>query len=254
MNSTNAWFKNNELILNSDKTNYMQFGRSTGLLNALPGNPYSNDIKQVDETKFLGITITSSMSWESHINSVANKIKPGIAILYKVRNLVDTTTLLQIYHAIIQSHINYGILIWGGAPQKYLEILLKLQKKAIRIIARKDRLTSCRPLFSKYRILTVTSLYILESTCYAKKPLHTTNPRGELCLKKVNDAHSYNTRNREDIFIPNSKKKPSTLQRSCVIYNKLPTEIKEIDNFKQFRSATKKFLLDSTLYKLNELN
>ena len=257
MNSTSTWFKNNELVLNKEKSNFIQFGNLP--VSNLPISQCPCEIKQITETKFLGITITSNMSWESHIVKVANKIKPAIAILYKVRNLVNTSTLLQIYHALVQSHINYGILIWGGSPQKYIETLLKLQKKAMRIIGHKDRLSSCRPLFSKYKILTVTSLYILESSCYAKKSLLVKTPPAENKppIKKVSSIHSYNTRHQENIYIPkipNNRKKLDILHRSSIIYNKLPDEIKEIGNCQQFRSVTRKFLLDSTLYKLQELN
>ena len=257
MDSTNSWFKNNQLVLNKEKTKYIHFNNTN--TQSLHTKLNLDSIKPTNEAKFLGITITSNLSWESHITQVASKIKPGIAILYKIRDLVDETSLLQVYHALIQSHINYGILLWGGAPQCQIDILLKLQKKALRIIARENMRTSCRPLFNKYKVLTVPSLYILESVCYAKKSIQSETPSGEnsSTLRMTNEIHNHNTRNQENIFIPNipgRKRRLDTELKCSLIYNKLPRTIKLIDNANKFRNVAKKFLLENTIYKLHELN
>ena len=260
LESTNTWFNNNQLILNEDKTKYMHFNKA----NSNPSPSYDtnqslNSIKPTSESKFLGITLTSNMSWHSHINQVASKVKPGIAILYKTRDLVNETILLQVYYAIVQSHLNYGIIIWGGAPQYLIDLLLKLQKKALRVIARKNMLTSCRPLFQKYKILTVPSLYILESVCYAKKVIQTkaSHADSKLPLSKIGETHCYNTRQQDNIYLPNipNKKRKLDMDFKCSeIYNKLPRSIKEIPSFKKFRTATKQFLLNNTLYSVQEMN
>ena len=115
MDSTNTWFKNNQLVINNEKTKYLHFTNTN--TSSLQTHINVKSIIPTNEGKFLGITITSNLSWESHITQVANKIKPGIAMLYKIRDLVNETALLQVYHALIQSHVSYGILLWGGAPQ-----------------------------------------------------------------------------------------------------------------------------------------
>ena len=119
----------------------------------------NNSIQKTEITKFLGITISSDLSWNSHISRVIQKVKPAIGMLYKLRNLVNTSTLLQIYFSLIHSHLSYAIIIWGDAPKTLLINLLKLQKKALRIINRKSPLTSCRPLFRKHKIFSHFTLY-----------------------------------------------------------------------------------------------
>ena len=178
-------------------------------------------------------------------------------MLYKIRNIVETSTLLLIYYALIQSHLDYGILVWGGAPQYLIDKLLRLQKKAIRIIARKNRFTSCRPLFREFQILTLPSLYILASSCYAKKLIQShPNTDNSPQTRTVNEIHSHNTRQQNNIFLPNlsnNKRKSNTSFNCSVIYNKLPRHLKEISNLKQFRVATKQYLIETTLYNTQEL-
>ena len=255
LSSTTSWFKNNLLTLNLDKTNYMCLKPKLGSKNPHPLTNLCN-LQCTEETKFLGLTIAPNLSWNNHILQVINKIKPGIAILFKLRGSLPTYTLLQIYFSLIQSHLSYAILIWGSSPQKHISKLLKLQKKAVRIIAQKCPRTSCRPLFSHYKILTVTSLYILEASCHAKKALLTNyNTDKNSTIRHVKDIHSHNTRQQNNIYIRNftsTKRKTNISFKSSLIYNNLPEHLKQINSLKKFRADTKKHLLDKTIYSLQE--
>jgi hypothetical protein len=44
----------------------------------------------------------------------------------------------------------------------------RVQKRVIQIFGGANKCKSCRKIFKDYRILTVTSLYILEELCYTK--------------------------------------------------------------------------------------
>ena len=251
LSSTINWLNSNQLCLNSSKTNFMYI--NTNNKNPDP-EPSSHSIERIYETKFLGLTITSDLNWKPHIHKVANKIKPAIAMLYKLRSTLDSKTLLHIYHSLIHSHLNYAILIWGGAPQSHLDPLLKLQKKAIRIIDRKDPLTSCRPLFKKYNILTIISLYVLEASYYAKRRLLQDNHNyHDTAIQTTNNIHTHFTRQQNLIYIQNNTRPKSDIVHKCSkIYNKLPDYLKTIQNLNKFRAETKKHLLQSTLYTLRE--
>ena len=217
-------------------------------------NPTSDTIERIYETKFLGLTITSDLSWKPHIHKVANKIKPGIAMLYKIRPILDSKSLLHIYYSLIHSHLYYAILIWGCAPQSHLDPLLKLQKKAIRIIDRKNPLTSCRPLFKKYNILTIISLYVLEASCYVKKRLLQNNHDcHESVIQTTSNVHTHYTRQQNLIYIRNNTgSKSDTIHKCSTIYNKLPDHLKTIHNLNKFRAKTKDHILQTTLYNLRE--
>jgi len=57
----------------------------------------------------------------------------------------------------------------GGEGTKESIKALRIQKKGIRLIAGANKCESCRQKFKENRILTVTSIYILEVSCYIKK-------------------------------------------------------------------------------------
>jgi hypothetical protein len=69
----NKWFNYNLLLLNLNKTYYMQFitkNKSSNNINTKHGNKM---IIQTNFVKFLGITVDNSLSWKQHID----KIIPG---------------------------------------------------------------------------------------------------------------------------------------------------------------------------------
>jgi hypothetical protein len=80
--------------------------------------------------------------------------------------------------------LRYGILFWGADNESIP--IFKLQKRVIRIIGGVGTGTSCRQLFKDYKILTVTSLYVLEVICFIKKY--------KSSVEQNVHVHVYNTR------------------------------------------------------------
>jgi hypothetical protein len=133
-----------------------------------------------------------------------------------------------------------------GGTKESIKVL-RIQKKVIRLITGLKSLESCRQKFKENRILTVTSLYILEVLCFTKK--HKGN------LKKNCEIHQHNTRSKYDLYtLPHNT---SALQKSVLhmgvrLYKQLPTRIKNLDKYNRFRSEVKSILLHSTIYTLKE--
>ena len=64
-------------------------------------------------------------------------------------------------------HLDTGSYSGGGMKESVKT--LRIQKKVIRLVTGLKRLESCRQKFKENRILTVTSVYILEVLCLTKK-------------------------------------------------------------------------------------
>ena len=67
----------------------------------------SNSIKNLD------VKIDENPTWKDHIHDIATKLDRAIALLLKIKNYANFSTLKSIYFAIFNSHINYANLIWG---------------------------------------------------------------------------------------------------------------------------------------------
>ena len=69
------WFKRNDLIINAGKTGVMSFHNRQ--MNFLVKPQVTFNKKNLDykaETKFLGIHVSETLKWNSHVQSLASKL------------------------------------------------------------------------------------------------------------------------------------------------------------------------------------
>jgi hypothetical protein len=117
---------------------------------------------------------------------------------------------------------------------------LRIQEKVIRLITGINKNESCRQKFTENRILTVTSIYVLQVLCYKKKY------KGD--LKHNCEFHEYNTSSKYDLHT--QPRNTSLLQNSVLnmgvsLYKRLPLKIKKHDNFNQSEIEVKLMLLNN---------
>ena len=125
------WVNSNGLKLNLKKTNYMIIAKTRI---EFTRNVYIGDtlIEHVHETKFLGVIMDDRLCWAQHVKAIKAKMSRYVGIMYRIRSLIPLKARVQIYHSLIQSHINYCSLIWGFAAKAHINSLFIGQKKGIR--------------------------------------------------------------------------------------------------------------------------
>ena len=69
---------------------------------------------------------------------------------------------VEVIDTLILPYISYGLIAWGKASNAYLNKILVLQKRVLRLIYFADRRGDAIPLFVKAKILPVTFLYYYE--------------------------------------------------------------------------------------------
>ena len=116
-------------------------------------------------------------------------------MIAKLRYFVPSTVLVNIYNSLILPYITYGLLAWGNASNAYLNKILVLQKRVLRLIYFTDRREHAIPLFAKAKILPVTFLYY-EAVSKLMFDVH--NQRAPINILKLftktSHIHTYNTR------------------------------------------------------------
>jgi hypothetical protein len=73
------------------------------------------------------------------------------------------------------------------------DIVFKIQKKSLRLIRGVNNRVSCRSMFGKFKILTVTSIYIFEILCFIIK--------NKIYSTQYSDIHSYNTIHKHNFYV-----------------------------------------------------
>jgi len=242
----NNWFKANQLILNYNKANYLQFNMKNSWDYEVKPNYQGNCIKSSSHTKFLGLTIDDSLSWKAHIDQMMSKLNTACFVIQTIQAIMSLETLRMVYFAYIHSIISYGK-IWGG-NQPYSDKIFKIQKRVTRIITSSRTRDSCRELFKKLEILPLYSQYIYSISIFVIKNKH--------LFYTNNQIHSIHTRFKTNLHLPTAnltKFQKGVYYSAIEIFNSLPRKIKDLANDKlPFRNALKGFLLAYSFYNSKE--
>ena len=73
-------------------------------------------LTRVYSYKYLGITLTSNLSWSPHIINCCNKTRRLIGLLYRqFYENATSPTLLKLYCSFIRPHLEYAAIVWNPA-------------------------------------------------------------------------------------------------------------------------------------------
>ena len=134
-----TWLCANRLSLNVAKTEFIIFKPPrTRLRERITLKLNCTTLNESKKIKYLGLIMDERLTWSFHIHELSKKLNRSIGILYKLRNLCPDSVLVSLYFSLIHSHISYGLLVWGTADDNVKDQIIKLQKRAIRIITKSN--------------------------------------------------------------------------------------------------------------------
>ena len=101
-------------------------------------------------------------SKSNQISVLAKKLRRTNGIISKLRHFLSQLTMIQIYHALFQSHLNYGLQVWGQILPKNNHLQM-LQKTALRLITFLTPRTPSLPLFRQLNLFNINNLVFLSN-------------------------------------------------------------------------------------------
>ena len=232
------WAVANRLTINPEKTNSMIFS-NISIPEHVPNLSLNGHyIEQVNNFKFLGVTLDPKLKFNLHIQASCNKVSKSIGIIRHISKFVSTPTLISLYYSLIYPYLTYCSLIWGTTYETHLNPLIILQKRAIRIINKVNYSEHTSPLFFSNKILKLKDLIKYRQAIYVYKNI----------LQFSTPAHSYSTRNRNNLSIPFQR---LTIAQHSLSYcgpatwNSLPEYIKTAHNISNFKKLLREHFLMS---------
>ena len=248
------WLAANKLSLNIKKCNYVIFRpyqkKINSSINIRIKDINSNNFISLDNkdyVKYLGLLLDSKLSWKHHINYVSTKISKSVGLIAKVRHYIPREILISLYWALIHPYLNYGLVAWGQASKSSLNKLLKIQKRALRLIYFSNYQDSAFPLFIESGIPPLNNMYFLS---IANLMHDITNNRTPANLSNlftlVKHQHDYSTRSStaSKIFIKSSNLSlhlNSFSRLGARLWNSIPLDIRN-KNKHSFRKTIKENL------------
>ena len=139
MMNVSEWMRINKLSINTQKTEYMIIvhpRRTDKMLSHESLTLNGSEIKRVKETKSLGIIFDEGLNWNEQFRKDKGKVSSGLWSLKKLMKIAPQSQLVNIYHAIVESHLRYANTVWESLSNTKIEALQRLHNKAHSIIER----------------------------------------------------------------------------------------------------------------------
>ena len=106
----------------------------------------------------LSLSVSSNLSRKTHIHSIAKHASQKLGFLSRARGFFSPSQLLTMYKSQIRPSLEYCPHVWGGASRPSLNLLGKVQSKAIRLI-NKPSLTKSLQSLSHRRLVADLSTF-----------------------------------------------------------------------------------------------
>lgn len=235
-----GWCGANCLALNVGKTKVVNFKCCLGAVSL-----NHQILENVSSLKFLGVYLDNRLRFDTHVANLAKKLSSGSYAVRVTKHELGKDVARTVYFALIESHLRYGVAFWGGCSRHLFRSIFIVQKRAIRYLCGARPRDHCKPLFIQQKILTLTSLYILESV--------------SLVFRHRDEEETYPiqyfTRRRDELrlLIPGSTLvKNSFVYNAKKMYNHLPLEIRQLGSFVGFKKEVKRLLVERAYYDLQD--
>ena len=106
-------------------------------------------LKIVNSATLLGLEIDNMLSFNLHVEMICKRLSSRIAVLHKIRVFLPLSQRPLYYNAIVRPVLSYVSVIWSSCDKELLNRVLKLQKRAARVVLYADRQASSVALFNK---------------------------------------------------------------------------------------------------------
>ena len=192
LSNVREWLDINKLSLNKSKSKYMIFHVPNKDIQYLKLKIDNVIIEKVDEFSFLGLTMDTNLNWKRHSEKKCNKCAKMIGILNRLNYVLPHGIKIMLYNSLILPQINYCIMACGYKGSR----LLKIQKKAARIITLSGYSTHSEPLFKQLNMLKIADQLRLQELKFYFKYIHKNLPAYLLDWEFISNAniHIHDTR------------------------------------------------------------
>ena len=154
----------------------------------------------------------------------------------------------MLYFAFIHSQMAYGIEVYGNTFSSYLNKLIILNNKILRILQNAPRETHVADLYITFNTLTLPNLHKFHILLFMHKFFHHNELLPNIFssyFTKNSDLHTYNTRSKNEPhfqLFTTSLGQRSIKFKGCQLWCSLPDELRSVSSTSVFKTKLKQFL------------
>ena len=269
------WYSSNRLLIHPGKTRGILFTSPRSVVNLpyinnniqfpvfINMNNYDEDLPdkivplnmvpniQEISCKFLGIELDEKLNFKAHFKKLYIKISRAIYSIKQMRHLLDRRHLKLLYDSYIRSNIEYACANFPHVIKSVKLPIFQCQKQVVRVITDSTYRANTAGLFKLLEILPIDQLIEFNAIKFMFLYRQGAQPKVfDGVWAKNSDDDNYRLRNADDFKVKAIPPNALYLFNHPYYYyprawNRLPLNIKLIQNKKQFLAALHKHLLDT---------
>ena len=251
MENIKKWCHDNGMYINLDKTTTMLIGTVNKLSNQSDIQVYVDDKKltNVSQQKLLGVHIDNNLAWNTHIEKLCKCLASKISLLQRLKKFLPLQARKLFYVSYIMPVMDYCCTVWGSTTQKNINCIIKLQKRAARIILNADFTTPSRELFITLDWLPFDKKIMYHKCVLVYKAINNQTPsyisNMLTPVNTINNNHTLRSATNHNLLLP--KPRLNTLKRTFTysgpeVWNKLPVDIKTASSLYVFKEKCHQYL------------
>ena len=233
------WFEINQMEANPGKFQSLAVGKKTHAKNPT-FQIQGTDIPCSDEVKLLGVTIDYLLNYDTHISNLCKKTARQINVLKRIGRYLPIGCRKVIYQSFIQSNFNFCPLIWHFCSARNTKKIEQLNFRALKLVYQ-DFSSTYDDLLNRDKSV---SLHLQRQRLIALEVYKILAKQGPSYLHNLISVKPtrYNFRSK-NVNVPSVKStaygKKSFLLHGAQLWNSLPNDIRNAENFAQFKALIK---------------
>ena len=141
----------------------------------------SQQIPRTDNQDYLGVTINTQLSWQSHINKVQNKASKTLGLLKTTLHTAPPQVRQTAYEVLVRPTLEFATCAWPPHTKTVIQTIERVQRSAGRFVTGDYRRTSSdsdmctnlmwNSLYTRRRIRDVTFFFIHHGLMHISLPV-----------------------------------------------------------------------------------
>ena len=199
-----------------------------------------HQLETVNAAKYLGITLSSNMSWDCHINNISLKANKILGFLKRNLKIKQEHTKSLAYKSLVRSNLEYCSSVWSPHTKTNIKKLENVQRRAARYVTNRHHNKSSvssmldhlnwQTLETRRNISRVTMLYKITHNLVA------INPTTYLTQNTLSRTRSTNSQQYQTFCTRTDYYKYSYFPFTVVLWNSLPNSIVNAPSLSQFKT------------------
>ena len=237
------WVVTRDLRLNKGKTKCMLITRKR---KPPPLDLKIDDvsIEQVNNFKYLGVVISSDLSWSTHIASTCARAKKTIGLIYRTFRQAGPKCLLCLYKVLVRPILEYCCGVWDPVYSTEVARIERVQEFAAKMATGKWK-EHGYSLVSELGLPSLTNRRTFLKLCLCRRILGDSSliPSSVFCRAIPSAVRHQNSIQIYKPFVKTNYHQSSFFVSVIGLWNSLPDEIVTVPKIETFKRILKMFLV-----------